>query len=189
MEKTFILIFICHFIFFAEGSCDNFKTGVVLLIAPMTIVNYFRKNVFKISWPEFSAHSFASNWQLLFLNQRKRENSCRMFFMNKSPRKNVPDVGIELGAACMQSGHASDRATAPGDRQSGIIKKTWEETNYRQFSLCLSISVGKTAIFSERIRKFKEQNWRVKRKEMFSLCLTVYLHKIPWQILKTGFNL
>ena len=47
MEKIFILIFICHFIFFAEGSCDNFKTGVVLLIAPMTIVKYFRKNVFK----------------------------------------------------------------------------------------------------------------------------------------------
>ena len=31
--------------------------------------------------------------------------------MTKSPRKNVPD---ELGAACMPSGHASDRATAPG---------------------------------------------------------------------------
>ena len=35
------------------------------------------------------------------------------FFMKKSPRKNVPDVGIELGAACMPSGQASDRATAP----------------------------------------------------------------------------
>ena len=34
--------------------------------------------------------------------------------MTKSPRKNVPDVGIELGAACMPSEHASDRATAPG---------------------------------------------------------------------------
>ena len=31
--------------------------------------------------------------------------------MTKSPRKNAPDVGIELGAACMPSGHASDRAT------------------------------------------------------------------------------
>ena len=34
--------------------------------------------------------------------------------MTKSPRKNVPDVGIELGAACMPSELASDRATAPG---------------------------------------------------------------------------
>ena len=39
-----------------------------------------------------------------------------IFFMTKSPRKNVPDVGIELGAACMPSGHASDRATAPGSQ-------------------------------------------------------------------------
>ena len=34
--------------------------------------------------------------------------------MTKSPRKNVSDVGIELGAACMPSELASDRATAPG---------------------------------------------------------------------------
>ena len=34
--------------------------------------------------------------------------------MTKSPRKNVPDVGIELWAACMPRGHASDRTTAPG---------------------------------------------------------------------------
>ena len=47
MEKIFILIFIRHFIFFAKGTCDNFKTDVVLLIAPMIIVKYFRRNVFK----------------------------------------------------------------------------------------------------------------------------------------------
>ena len=34
--------------------------------------------------------------------------------MTKSPRKNVPDVGMKLGDVCMASGHASDRATAPG---------------------------------------------------------------------------
>ena len=61
-----------------------------------------------------SAHSSASNWQLLFLNQRKRENGRRNFFMTKSPLKNVPDVGIELGAACMPRGHVSNRATMPG---------------------------------------------------------------------------
>ena len=33
--------------------------------------------------------------------------------MTKSPQKNVLDVGIELGAACMPSELASDRATAP----------------------------------------------------------------------------
>ena len=35
------------FIFFAEGSCDNFKNDVVLPIAPIIIVKYFRKNIFK----------------------------------------------------------------------------------------------------------------------------------------------
>ena len=42
--------------------------------------------------------------------------------MTKSPRKNVPDVGIELGPACMPSEHASDRATAPGKQyyESGV---------------------------------------------------------------------
>ena len=64
------------------------------------------------SLPVFSAHSFASNWQLLFLNQQKREKGHRNVFMTKSPRKSVPDVGIELGAACMPSWHASNRATA-----------------------------------------------------------------------------
>ena len=44
----------------------------------------------------------------------KRVNGRRHVFMTKSPRKNVPDVGIELGAACMPSEHASDRATARG---------------------------------------------------------------------------
>ena len=46
--------------------------------------------------------------------------------MTKSPRKNVPDVGIELGAACMPSELASDRATAPGRRsisQQSIARK------------------------------------------------------------------
>ena len=39
--------------------------------------------------------------------------------MTKSPRKNVPDVGIELGAACMPSKLASDRAMQNG--QSSLI--------------------------------------------------------------------
>ena len=40
--------------------------------------------------------------------------------MTKSPRKNVPDVGIELGVACMPSGHASDWATASGISSPGL---------------------------------------------------------------------
>ena len=44
--------------------------------------------------------------------------------MTKSPRRNVSDVGIELGAACMPGGHASDRATAPGNKVIYISVKT-----------------------------------------------------------------
>ena len=36
------------------------------------------------------------------------------------PRKNVPDVGIELGAACMPSEFASDRATASGLKYQAV---------------------------------------------------------------------
>ena len=57
MEK----IFIWHVIFFAEGSCDNFKTGLVLLIAPDNSKIFYKKKkkkkkkktYLKISWPEF----------------------------------------------------------------------------------------------------------------------------------------
>ena len=47
--------------------------------------------------------------------------------MIKSPRKNVPDVGIELGAACVPSGLASNRATATGISKSKLI---WDLTFY-----------------------------------------------------------
>ena len=40
--------------------------------------------------------------------------------MTKSARKNVPDLVIELWAACMLSGRASDRATVPGPTSSWI---------------------------------------------------------------------
>ena len=88
-----------------------------LFYGPSTHFRSFRARSVNLatlgSLPVLSAHSFASSWQLLLLNQRKRENGRRNVFMTKSPRKNVPDVGIELGAACMPSELASDRATAP----------------------------------------------------------------------------
>ena len=45
--------------------------------------------------------------------------------MTKSPRKNVPDVGIELGAACMPSELSSDRTTAPGTTRPVKWKNEW----------------------------------------------------------------
>ena len=40
---------------------------------------------------QYCAHSFARNWQLTFLNQRKGENDRRKYFIIQSPRKNVAD--------------------------------------------------------------------------------------------------
>ena len=64
------------------------------------------------SLPVLCVHSFAINLQLLFLNQRKRNNWRRNIFMTKSSRKNVPDGGVYLGKTRITSGIATDRATA-----------------------------------------------------------------------------
>ena len=58
------------------------------------------------SLPVFSTHYFTN---LLFLNQWKKGE--------KTPRKNVPEVRGDLGAACIRSGNATYRATAPGKNQ------------------------------------------------------------------------
>ena len=58
-------------------------------VRSVTLINYSWASLLG-SLPVLSAHSFTSNWQLLFLNQRKRENGRRIFFMTKFPRKNVP---------------------------------------------------------------------------------------------------
>ena len=46
------------------------------------------------SLPVLSAHSSASNWQLLFLNQWKGENSCRNYFMTNLHKRMLQDVRI-----------------------------------------------------------------------------------------------
>ena len=44
----------------------------------------------------FSVHSLAINWQLLFLNERKRKNGHKNVFMAKPSWKNVSDAEINL---------------------------------------------------------------------------------------------
>ena len=56
------------------------------------------------SLPVLSAHSFANNWQMPFLNQRKGDDERRNFFMTKFPRKNVPGVRIEPATVCLPGG-------------------------------------------------------------------------------------
>ena len=58
------------------------------------------------------------------LNQRKRENGRRNYFMTKLHEKMLPDVRIEPANVRIPSGRASDRATAPGGakKEASLIK-------------------------------------------------------------------
>ena len=63
------------------------------------------------SWLVLSAHSFASNWHLSFLNQRRRENGRKNVFMTNLYDKMLPDVRIEPATVRITDGRVSDRAT------------------------------------------------------------------------------
>ena len=64
------------------------------------------------SLPVLSAHCLASN----FLNQQKGENGRRIFFMTKSPRKNMPRP------SAYQAVRASDWASTPRPSHKDILK-------------------------------------------------------------------
>ena len=55
-------------------------------------------------------HTLNFHFKIIENSSKKKKKKKK-----KSPQKIVPNVGIELGAACIPSGPASDRATAPGD--------------------------------------------------------------------------
>ena len=65
------------------------------------------------SLPVLSAHSFASNWQLPFLNQRKGENCCRNYFMTNLYERMLLDMRIEHATIRTQGERTSDWATMP----------------------------------------------------------------------------
>ena len=106
---------------------------VVLLVfyGPSTHFRSFRARSVKpvhTSWaillgncPVLCAHSFASNWQRPFLNQRKRENGCRNYFVTKLHKRILPDVRIEPATVRIPGGHASDQAITPG---ANTVEKT-----------------------------------------------------------------
>ena len=75
------------------------------------------------SLPVLSAHSFASNWQLPFLNQQKEENGCRNYFMTKIHERMLPDVRIEPTTIRIPGGCISDWATAV---PVNILAISWE---------------------------------------------------------------
>ena len=91
--KIWVLICLVWFLF--DGPSTHFRSFRMRSITLSTL--FLGKTPGNL--PVLSANSFARNWQLLFLNQRKKENGCRNFFMTKSPWKHMPDIGIKLRAA------------------------------------------------------------------------------------------
>ena len=61
-----------------------------------------------------SAHSFASNWQLPFLNQRKGENGRRNFFITNHLLRMFAGREDRIRDWPIPDGRASDRATTHG---------------------------------------------------------------------------
>ena len=60
-----------------------------------------------------SAHSFANNWQLPFLNQQKGENGPKNYFMTNLHERMLPDVRIEPATVRIPGRRASDWAIVP----------------------------------------------------------------------------
>ena len=72
---------------------------------------------------QYRAHSFARNWQLPFLNQRKGENDRRKYFATKSPQKSDADTeGVESATSWSYVGRASNWATEAGLNYSYIVR-------------------------------------------------------------------
>ena len=64
---------------------------------------------------QYRAHSFARNWQVPFLNQRKGENYRRKYSMINLHERNLPtSAGVEPATSWSPFGRASNWATEAG---------------------------------------------------------------------------
>ena len=110
-----------------NGSVDPNQTAFVIMLVfygPRHFSGHFglgRLSYPHCSWtsplgslPVLSVRSFASNWQLPFLNQPKGENGRRNYFMTNLHERMLPDVRIEPPTIHMPDGCAFDWATMPG---------------------------------------------------------------------------
>ena len=75
---------------------------------------------------QYWRHSFARNWQLPFLNQRKGENDHRKYFMIKCRQKNVAyQAGVNHATSRSPVGQASNWATKVGIFMCFICEKIY----------------------------------------------------------------
>ena len=103
---------------------------MLVFYGPSTLLKSFRVRPVNVStlhcsWasllgslPVLSAHSFASNLQLPFLNPRKGENSSRNYFITNLCERMLPGVRIEPATVRIPSGRALGRAIASDSRKN-----------------------------------------------------------------------
>ena len=79
-----------------------------------------------LSGYQYCAHSFARNWQLPFLNQRKGENDRRKYFtINLHERMLPTSVGVEPGDLLVSS-RTAHPTQPPRPAQKNIVPTTLE---------------------------------------------------------------
>ena len=115
----------CHIYRNNAVSCSCCVVIVLVFYAPSTHLGSFRAG--QLSYPHcswanllgslqvLSAHSFANNWQLPFLNQWKGENGRKNDFMTNLHKRMLPDVRIEPATIRTPGRRASDRAITTGN--------------------------------------------------------------------------
>ena len=108
---------------YIQEQCENQYCAVVAVLVfygPSTQLGRNQLSYPYCSWASLlgslqvlSAHSFANNWQLPFLNQRKGENGQKNYFTTNLHQRILPDVRIEPATIHIPGRQASDRAIAP----------------------------------------------------------------------------
>ena len=84
---------------------------------------------------QYCAHSFARNWQLPFLNQRKGENDRRKYFMINLHERMLPtSAGVEPATSWSPVGRASNCATEAGD--ASVRSDCWDISIWKTLTQC-----------------------------------------------------
>ena len=95
--------FVCVEIFMAQST-------QLVMLSTVSLPNHFYwAGLVLFAVNQYCAHSFARNWQLLFLNQRRGENDHSKYFTIKSPRRNVANpAGVEHASSWSPVGHQTE---------------------------------------------------------------------------------
>ena len=106
------------------------------------------------------AHSLARSWQLSFLNQWKRKNNCRKYFIINLHKRMLPDPNgdqtqdlLITGWTCIQLSHQGqperaltcnllNLASEANTVKLVICKHHWENKNKTGLSRCLLLRTG-----------------------------------------------